>query len=518
MASRSIKVRYNLNTYRMVSEGSEAMRYVKHGNLEKLKASIESGEATIWDTAPDGWSLLHTAAYNRQLPIVKYLLELGIDTQSGDVGSRKPADLAILKSIGHDATQVEHDIVEVFSKKDDFLSDFEFTPIHIAVLEMYPPTDPERPTLQELIRLVDDANNAPIQTNWANWKSQYKKRSPLFSDVLEYFRASAFELPQGTKIIHNLLDRQDEKYSWTPLHWAAAAGRVDKMKILMEHGADPLILSNLNANILHAAAESKIDLGLAGALSIWKCCPDQLDINQQNRWAETPLHVASWCSAACVKLLLEAGAAPDVQQEDDQVPLHCAGLSERSPIRREIVSILCACKSDSHINTQDADGRPPLFDFLDDPDCVEILLKSGARIDLTDKSGKNVFHHACSLNQSQSLRLLLQHDSDLTLATSKDDGGNTPLLEALSNSHIECALILLNLENVGDIISSEGWAAIHYAAKIGNIQLLEAVMKHPSFMKGMKTLDGRRVHTIAMEAGNWSGDVKELVRKYDYFT
>ena len=59
MSSRSIKVRYDLNTYRMVCEGSDAMRHVKHGNLEKLKACIESGQATIWDTAPDGWSLLH---------------------------------------------------------------------------------------------------------------------------------------------------------------------------------------------------------------------------------------------------------------------------------------------------------------------------------------------------------------------------------------------------------------------------------------------------------------------------
>ena len=59
--SRSIKIRYNLNTFRMVSEGSDAIRYVKHGNLEKLKMSFQAGEATLWDTAPDGWSLLHVS-------------------------------------------------------------------------------------------------------------------------------------------------------------------------------------------------------------------------------------------------------------------------------------------------------------------------------------------------------------------------------------------------------------------------------------------------------------------------
>ena len=62
MSSKSIKVRYDLNTYRMVSEGSDAMRYVKHGNLEKLKTCIRTGEATLWDTAPDGWSLLHVSS------------------------------------------------------------------------------------------------------------------------------------------------------------------------------------------------------------------------------------------------------------------------------------------------------------------------------------------------------------------------------------------------------------------------------------------------------------------------
>ena len=59
LSSKSIKICYDLNTYRMVSEGSDAMRYVKHGNLEKLKSCIHNGEATLWDTAPDGWSLLH---------------------------------------------------------------------------------------------------------------------------------------------------------------------------------------------------------------------------------------------------------------------------------------------------------------------------------------------------------------------------------------------------------------------------------------------------------------------------
>ena len=61
----------------------------------------------------------------------------------------KPADLAILRSLSADSTHNEQDIVEVFSQKDDYINDFEFTPIHVAVLDLYEPTDLERPTLEQ---------------------------------------------------------------------------------------------------------------------------------------------------------------------------------------------------------------------------------------------------------------------------------------------------------------------------------------------------------------------------------
>jgi hypothetical protein len=60
---RRVTVMYNLNTYRMVPEESDAIRYIKHDNLDKLKMCISSREATPWDTAPDGWSLLHVHTF-----------------------------------------------------------------------------------------------------------------------------------------------------------------------------------------------------------------------------------------------------------------------------------------------------------------------------------------------------------------------------------------------------------------------------------------------------------------------
>lgn len=93
-------------------------------------------------------------------------------------------------------------------------------------------------------------------------------------------------------------------------------------------------------------------------------------------------------------------------------------------------------------------------------------------------------------------------------AVVRDNNGNTPLIEALSNSRVECAMSLLRLEDVGPQIGKDGWAPIHYAAKIGEPELLRIVCQHSSFKKSAKTLDGKRASMVAMEAGTWNGKLR----------
>ena len=288
------------------------------------------------------------------------------------------------------------------------------------------------------------------------------------------------------------------------------------MKILMDHGADPFLLSNLNANMLHAAAESKALGGLAEALEIWRRSPQQLNIDQANHWGETPLHVAAWGSFECVNLLLQAGADRNARQEDNQVPLHFAGLSERGKLRRGMVALLCADEGGFHINAQDTDGRSPIFEFLDDTECMDILIRSGAKLDLVDTAGKTILHHAAVQDEYESLDLLLKLSPKS--ATYKDHKGNTPLILALRNRSEACAMKLLNLEDVGDVLGQEGWSAGHWAVKWGNAEVLEGVLKHSKCIKGTMTDDGKTLQVVAMEAGNWKGEIRELVRRYTSFS
>ncbi|KAJ4289567.1 hypothetical protein N0V90_010896 [Kalmusia sp. IMI 367209] len=168
-----------------------------------------------------------------------------------------------------------------------------------------------------------------------------------------------------------------------------------------------------------------------------------------------------------------------------------------------MASLLCSTSDKDHINAQDLYGRPPIVELLDDPICIDILLSNGAKIDILDLAGRNIFHHVCFQGEIQSLRVLGRHvrkSGDDALVAESDYSGNTPLLEALSNANIFCAIELLALEDIGNIVRKDGWAVIHYVVKLGDPDLLEAAYKHPSFLTNMKTLDGKGVETVAMES------------------
>lgn len=217
--------------------------------------------------------------------------------------------------------------------------------------------------------------------------------------------------------------------------------------------------------------------------------------------------------------LVEAGADRNVRQEDGQVPLHCTGMTAKGKVRGQIIDLLCMGGKGDHINTQDINGRPRLFDFLDDASCVEVLVNYGASLDLLDETGKSAFHHACIQNNEETLETLLRLSSPgSVLVTVKDHDGNTALILALSHRSRHCALVLLELDDVGDMVGQDGWGAIHHAAKLGDCKVLEAVLHHRSYVRGMRTIDGKTAEVVAMEAGTWCGEVKDLLRKSNSIT
>jgi ankyrin repeat protein len=404
--------------------------------------------------------------------------------------------------------------MNAFPDIERYIFDFGFSPIHIAMLGRYNSDDALRPSLQSLIDFVDEANNAPLGTDWKTYRRKDAQSSPLYKDLIEIFRAKAETLPKYQKPIIDVIDLCDDKWGWPPFHWAAFTGRRKEMEILLQNSANVFMESPMERNILHIAAESKRPEVLSYVLSIWEKHKDRLDINKPDRWRETPLHVAAYNSSACCKLLIDSGADPNSRQENNQIPLHYAS-NCRAAERLGVVEALCQAQG-VQIDAQDEVGRTPILELLDFPDCVEILVNNGADLTIVDTAANSVIHQVCIDDEPAMLERLLELTPDLEATKRRNKNGNTPLLEGLAHKSTRCVQHLLKSAGSEiDIAGKDGWRPVHHAAKWGNINILKAIMTHPEFQRGRLTDEGRSSEWIAKDACVFVGEVRELLRKYD---
>lgn len=116
----------------------------------------------------------------------------------------------------------------------------------------------------------------------------------------------------------------------TALHLAAAGYRVEIVRLLLAHGADPNAAENSRGSSpLHYAADGFVTGPAWDAqrqVETIRCLLQKgADMHLQDRNGATPLHraVRTRCAAA-VRFLLEAGSDPTIQNKTGSTPFHLA--------------------------------------------------------------------------------------------------------------------------------------------------------------------------------------------------
>lgn len=338
------------------------------------------------------------------------------------------------------------------------MAGFGFTPLHLATLD-HPDSHGYLPTLDDLLALEREANNAMHRQDWSSWPQRTSptgstySSSPLFLQIIDMFQEAAKETEKPSL---DLINQCDRLQGWSPLHWATYTGRLLHMRTLVKNHADPTLLTEKGRNILHQSGESGAHETMSYALEIMDesirrqaagATEKAIDVNLKDFWGETPLHVAAENSARCCELLLAKGAKRDIQRNDDlAVPLFCA-LSAREEERAAILEVLSRDRG-VHVNMQNNCGKSALFSYLTSIDCVTILVNNGANVSLGDENGMTV---------------------------------------------------------------------IHCAAAEGDADVLETCLKSPTYRKGMKTKDGKRVKDIASGATTYEDRVRELIDSYEAY-
>lgn len=302
----------------------------------------------------------------------------------------------------------------------------------------------------------------------------------------------------------------------TPLHAASAGGHLIIVKHLLELGLDVNAEAGeydtaLWAGLLHNNLEIVMLLLENGA---------DLD-HQNNNLKRTVLHKASsYGYEHIVRLCLDAGANPNIQDEEGQTALFKALRHGYGNTAKRLFDNRVG------VNFQDKLGEsvPYVAQRKGGKEIVQLLLNNGADVNLQDKRGESVLYVALEKGEKEIAQLLLDNGADVNL---QDDRGGSALhkvvkpisyiehveaelfpesaegnrWEALSPRQKTECLVELLLENGANVNLQDrnGHDALFYAAKRGHKRVVRLLLERGA---GNNTSSGRKALRCARENGD----------------
>lgn len=264
-----------------------------------------------------------------------------------------------------------------------------------------------------------------LKTEIANIdKEEDEKRSKIMSTP----SPEPQQIKKGRKKAF-LNPNKKDKAGRTKLFSATTAGHLDKVKELIQSGADVNFKDNAGWTPLHEAA-------LKGQLEIAKYLIEcGAEVNVRGFSLDTPLHDAcSSNSPECIQLLLDAGADVFALNEDEKRPI----------------------------------------DLCTDAACQLVVKKKMKKLDqliARDNQGRSSLHRACLDHNMDTIRSLIEQGADVN---AKDNQDATPLHFAAALGHLDSVKALVSngaIINILGNINSE--TPLHQASRHGHRQVVE---------------------------------------------
>ncbi|KAJ9460301.1 hypothetical protein DIPPA_08755 [Diplonema papillatum] len=283
----------------------------------------------------------------------------------------------------------------------------------------------------------------------------------------------------------------------TALGVAASLGRTECVRLLLAAGADPNARDGTGATaLMRASGEVRpqcVELLVAGS-----------DVNQRNHSGETAVRILAGKRSGgatvglCVKILLAAGADPNVPDLHLVTPLMAAVLHPSEFVVTELVKaeadvdlarfegstalmiaakrgfarhVQCLLAAGANANHASKDESTALMlcSAEGHAACTTLLIEHGADLDSVNNGKCSAAMQAANAGKAATLSLLVSAGADLSLRSAQRW---TALQLAVGNEHLECADAIL----AGSVPAEEVREALDFAKSDAMRALLAAFL------------------------------------------
>jgi ankyrin repeat protein len=230
----------------------------------------------------------------------------------------------------------------------------------------------------------------------------------------------------------------------TALHWAAFLGRLEVTQVLLEHGANPKVESGERSGHetpLHSMSEGRYNSQEHG-----------VDIHARGKYDDTPLHCAALSGRLEItQLLLNHGANPNIENEQQATPLHLVARGEYDSLEHGVGTARLLLERGVNPAAPDKDRNTPLHlaSYLGRLEIAQLLLDHGAEAGSENDQAQTPLHLVSQTNywfQDAGLRvakLLLERGADMN---ARDKDYVTPLHLACYRGRLDIARVLLDYD------------------------------------------------------------------------
>ena len=243
----------------------------------------------------------------------------------------------------------------------------------------------------------------------------------------------------------------------TPLHTAASACKPEIVKLLLEHGASILGQTHNGDTPLHSAAGAAVAIAAEKSHRASLCC-----CKLEREAAEK---IEDHSKSDCIKILLDHGADPTLQNREGRNPLELAVVVGQEEI---IETLLLRVPS----NPYSPSAYAKLLELGSTGSTARILETVSNAFTETDQSRlawNEVLNNGCAANNLDMVSLALRKGAELRLCN--PDGSN-PFHRAIMDEQVEIVdrLLLAGADIMA--VDSTGRNALHIASSHAGLETL----------------------------------------------